>query len=45
MRMTKEKLLEYGDLVKEIKDLERRIKKLENQSEMVRRCCSKWCKW
>lgn len=35
MEMTKEKLLEYNNLVKEIKDLERRIKNVEKQSEMV----------
>lgn len=35
MYMTKEKLLEYSNLVKEIKDLERRIKNIEKQSEMV----------
>lgn len=35
MEMTKEKLLEYSDLVKEIKDLDRRIKNVEKQSEMV----------
>ena len=33
--MTKEKLLEYSNLAKEIKDLERRIKNIEKQSEMV----------
>ena len=33
--MTKETLEEYGDLVKEIEDLERRIEKIENQSIMV----------
>lgn len=35
MKMTKEKLLEYSNLAKEIKDLERRIKNIEKQSEMV----------
>lgn len=35
MTMTKEKLLEYSDLQKEIKDLEHRIKVIEKQSEMV----------
>ena len=33
--MKKETLEQYGDLVKEIEDLEKRIEKIENQSIMV----------